>query len=110
MDPQSMSFAGIPALAWIALLPLCGAVINLALGRRLPKSWVHTIAVGTVAAACVLSGIMVFWGLFQHPGGENALPLWKTGGITQTAWSWMEVGSFKAELAFRLDTLSAVMI
>src|SRR5258706_10954218 len=108
-----MTFAGLPALAWIAVLPLAGAFINLTLGRRLPKPWVHTIAVGAVAASCVLSGIMVFWALFQHPpaaSGGNEVPYWKTGGIAKTAWSWLEVGSFKAELAFRLDTLSAVMI
>ena len=44
-------------------------------------------------------------------------PLWqqfKAGnggiGIEQTVYTWIEVGSFKAQLAFRLDTLSAVMI
>jgi NADH-quinone oxidoreductase subunit L len=111
MDPQSLTFAGLPALAWIAVLPLLGAFINLTLGRFLPRSWVHTFAVAAVAGSCVLSGILVFWGLFQHaPGAANGPPLWKTGGITQTAWSWLEVGGFKAELAFRLDTLSAVMI
>jgi NADH-quinone oxidoreductase subunit L len=30
--------------------------------------------------------------------------------IKQLAYTWIEVGSFKVELAFRLDTLSAVMI
>jgi NADH-quinone oxidoreductase subunit L len=114
MDPQSLTFGPLPALVWIAVLPLLGAFINLTLGRYLPKSWVHTFAIGAVAASCVLSGVLVFWALFQHPPATdpNVIPppFWKTGGITQTAWSWLEAGGFKAELAFRLDTLSAVMI
>src|SRR5450432_461300 len=109
MDPQTLQFAGLPALLWIPLLPLIGAAINLVIGRYLPKSWVTFVAVGTVAGACALSAVLVFWGLFVHVNGA-ADPLWKTGGYTQTAWSWMEVGGFKAELAFHLDSLSAVMI
>ncbi len=109
MDPQSLSFMGLPALLWIPLLPLVGAAINLVFGKRMPKGAVSFIAVGSVATACLLSGVMVFWGLFQH-APTNPAPLWQTGGITQTAWGWLEVGSFKAELAFRLDSLSAVMI
>ena len=114
MDPQTLSFLGLPALAWIAVLPLCGATLNLLLGRRLSKSTVTVIAVGTVAAACVLSGIMVFWGLFQHgvdaTGNLAPKALWEGEGITQVAWHWIEVGNFKADLAFHLDSLSAVMI
>ena len=114
MDPQTLSFLGLPALAWIAVLPLCGSAINLLLGKRLSKSTVTFIAVGTVAAACVLSGVMVFWGLFQHgvdaTGNMSPKALWEGEGITQVAWKWIEVGSFKADLAFHLDTLSAVMI
>ncbi len=109
MDPRSLTYLGLPALAWIAALPLLGAFINLTLGRYLSKSWVHTVAIGAVAASCALSGVLVFWGLFQHAPGASE-PLWETGGIAQTAWTWLEVGGFKAELAFRLDSLSAVMI
>ena len=105
--PAPLSFAGLPLLAWIPLLPLIGALINLTLGKRLAKSTVHTIAIAAVGGACVLSGVMVFWALFQ-PSGDTVA--WKAGGITQNVYTWLEVGSFKAELAFRLDTLSAVMI
>lgn len=109
MDPRTLTYLGLPALAWIAVLPLVGAFLNLTLGRFWSKKFVHTVAIGAVAASCVLSGVLVFWGLFQVvPGAAD--PLWKTGGITQTAWNWLEVGGFKAELAFRLDSLSAVMI
>src|SRR5678816_1278513 len=32
------------------------------------------------------------------------------GGLYQNVYTWIEVGSFKVELALRLDTLSAVMV
>jgi NADH-quinone oxidoreductase subunit L len=95
----------IPTLAWIPLLPLLGALFNLTLGRRLSRATVHTVAIAAVAAACGVAFYTVFVQLW---------PLWKQGqggtGITQVVYTWLEVGDFKAELAFRLDTLSAVMI
>ena len=96
---------GIPTLACIPLLPLLGALINLTLGRRLGKSAVTFFAIGTVVAAFGIAFYMVFWPLMaQFKAGEAEQ------GITQVAWHWLEVGSFKADLAFHLDTLSAVMI
>src|SRR5664279_552276 len=115
MDPQSLQFLGLPALLWIPLLPLLGATINLVLGRYFSKWMVNLVAVGSVGLAFALAATLVFGGLFYHPpdpghAGQVLEALWKTGGYSQTAWSWMEVGSFKAELAFHLDSLSAVMI
>ncbi|MFT3692617.1 MAG: NADH-quinone oxidoreductase subunit L [Kofleriaceae bacterium] len=109
MDWQNFQILGLPALLWIPLLPLLGATINLILGKHFAKPVVNAVAVGSVALACVLSAAFVFGGLMSHANGA-ADPLWKTGGIYQNAWSWMEVGGFKAELAFRLDSLSGVMI
>ena len=51
MDYSQYKFLGLPMLAWIPLLPLLGALINLTLGRRLSKSAVHTIAIAAVVAA-----------------------------------------------------------
>jgi NADH-quinone oxidoreductase subunit L len=105
MDQPSIQFLGLPILAWIPLLPLLGALINLTLGRRFSKQTVHTIAIATVAAAFGLSAYLVFGPLLElFHGGQGGV------GITQTVYTWIEVGSFKAQLAFRLDTLSAVMI
>ncbi len=105
MDPSKLSVGPVPYLALIPLLPLLGAFINLTLGRRFSKATINVFAVGSVAAACALSIYMVGWQLY---------PLFKNGaggtGIEQIAYTWIEVGSFKAQLAFRLDTLSAVMI
>jgi NADH-quinone oxidoreductase subunit L len=100
--------AGLPLLAWVPLLPLLGALINLTLGSRLSKRTVSTVAVGSVGLACVLSFYLVFWALFQTDAA--GIPKWKAGGISEVVYTWMQAGSFKAELAFRLDTLSAVML
>ncbi len=105
MDYSQFKFLGLPMLAWIPLLPLLGALINLTLGRRFGKTTIHTIAIAAVAGSCGLSMWLVFGELFK---------LYKAGaggtGIEQVVYTWIEVGSLKIELAFHLDTLSAVMI
>src|SRR5689334_16953796 len=101
----------IPSLAWIPLLPLLGAAFNLLIGRKLPRAVVHLVAVAVVLSSFAVAVNHVagpLWELFkQYTGG--ALPADQLQ-IKQVAYSWIEVGNFKAELAFRLDTLSAVMI
>ncbi len=103
------SFLGLPMLAWIPLLPLLGALINLTLGRRLSDRSVHTVAIAAVVAAFAVSMYMIaghLWPIFQAWQQNKTGPV----EIKQLAYTWIEVGSFKVELAFRLDTLSAVMI
>jgi len=105
MDFSTYKFAGLPILAWIPLLPLIGAAINLTLGRRLSKGTVTVIAVAAVAGACGISSWVVFRDL------KNLFDVGAGGtGIDQTVYTWIEVGQLKVELAFHLDTLSAVMI
>ncbi|MBA3392242.1 MAG: NADH-quinone oxidoreductase subunit L [Deltaproteobacteria bacterium] len=105
MDFSGLKFAGLPLLAWVPLLPLLGALINLTLGRRLSRQTVHTIAIASVAAACGLSLYLVFGPLFKaFKAGQGGI------GIVQNVYTWIEVGSLKIELAFTLDTLSAVMV
>jgi NADH-quinone oxidoreductase subunit L len=105
MDQASQPTLGSTALLWIPLLPLLGALINLTLGRRWSKATVHTIAIAAVVAAFGLSAYLVFGPLLSEFRAERG-----GVGIAQNVYTWIEVGSFKAQLAFRLDTLSAVMI
>jgi NADH-quinone oxidoreductase subunit L len=100
-------FLGLPVLAWIPLLPLLGAFVNLTLGRKLSRTTVHAIAIAAVVAACALSMALVFGALlnaYQNPDPVHG------AALEQNVYTWIEVGSFKIPLAFRLDTLSAVMI
>src|ERR1700761_9303895 len=105
MDYSGLQFLGLPLLAWIPLLPLLGALINLTLGRYFSKQTIHTIAIASVPAACGLSMYLVFGPLFEsfHEGTLK-------NGIEQNVYTWIEVGNFKAQLAFRLDTLSSVLV
>ena len=60
MDTVSLKILGLPMLAWIPLLPLLGATLNLLLGRRLAKGTIHTIAVGAVGAAFAIASFGSF--------------------------------------------------
>jgi NADH-quinone oxidoreductase subunit L len=105
MDAANLQLGPVPLLALIPALPLFGALINLVAGRWLSRRAVHTVAIASVAAAFGLSAYVVFGPLFrEYQAGRGGT------GIAQTVYTWIEVGSFKAQLAFRLDTLSAVMI
>ena len=66
MDSSNLQILGLPMLAWVPLLPLIGAFLNLTLGRRWSKGTTHTIAVGAVALACILSIYLVTGPLWQQ--------------------------------------------
>jgi len=102
----NLKFAGLPILAWIPLLPLIGATINLTLGRKLSRRTVQTVAIASVVAACGLSLYLVFGPLLAQYREHNPIGT----GLEQNIYTWIEVGQFKIPLALRLDTLSAVMI
>src|SRR5439155_25488541 len=109
MDTSNLSFLGLPMLLWVPLLPLLGATLNLVLGRYWSKATTHTIAVAAVIAACGVAIFLVFFALF-HPvnigtvDAPSYVPQWQAGGLEQAVYTWIEIGSFKAQLAFRLDT------
>ncbi|HSS00256.1 MAG TPA: NADH-quinone oxidoreductase subunit L, partial [Kofleriaceae bacterium] len=95
----------LPILAWIPALPLIGALLNLTFGRWFSKQTVHTIAIAAVAAAFGIAAYAVFGPLYgEFRAGAGGI------GLYHTVYTWIQVGSFKAQLGFRLDTLSAVMI
>jgi len=96
---------------WVVpALPLLGALINLTLGRRLSRQAVHFVAVAAIAASFFTALWLVVGPLRQ------AYATYKTGGLgsvfelKETLYTWIEVGNFKIDLAFRLDPLSSVMI
>ncbi|MCA9679133.1 MAG: NADH-quinone oxidoreductase subunit L, partial [Myxococcales bacterium] len=94
------------SLYLIPLLPLIGALINLTVGRKLPRRAVHFIGVASVSASLgvVLWSIFDLWKLFD--GHHEGAP---PPELRQVVYNWIEVGAFKIDLAFRMDTLSAVM-
>jgi NADH-quinone oxidoreductase subunit L len=85
-----------PPLWLVPALPLLGAVLLIAFGRRLPRTLVSAIGVGSVGASAVVS-------LALLAGFHGA-------ATTQSLWRLLEVDGFAPEVALRLDALSLVMI
>jgi NADH-quinone oxidoreductase subunit L len=101
-------------IALIPALPLLGALVNLLIGRSMSRRFVHAVAVASVAASCAVALYLVARPLWQayaawHGAGEEARAE-VMAGLHQNLYTWIEVGTLKLDLAFRLDTLSAVMI
>ena len=84
-------------LRFIPLIPLVGAVLNIFLGARLGRKNAGLVACAAVGFSFILS-LLLFW---QLPAG---------GIFRDTLFTWIESGLFKAQLAFQVDPLSAVML
>lgn len=105
----------------IPLLPLAGAFLNLFVWRVLAPSTgryrqsdrlTHTTAILSVLGAFGLSCYLIggpLWEMFSQWRDSEVRPE-TIGGLHQSLWTWIEVGSLKIDLAFRLDTLAAVML
>ncbi len=85
----------------IPALPLVGAIINGAIGKRLPRAMSAWLAVLMVTASFGVSVLAVL-NLVALPEDARV--------IHETLYQWVGVGSFSANVAFWLDPLSAVMI
>ena len=97
------------------MIPLLGAAINLLvvpLLRIRSKFFIHTVAIASVAVSFLVAAGVLF-GLpgFVDDGKMSLIEAYRTGGepLRQELYTWIHVGSLKLDLAFRLDTLSAVM-
>ena len=85
-------------LVWpIPALPLAGALVNLALGRRLGRRahWVAVPAIGLAFVVALLAFVRVW------RGGET---------FTGPLFDWIVAGTFRAPVTLQLDQLSAVML
>ena len=87
-------------LLWlIPALPLIGFLTNGLLGRRAGKTFVSVVGPGVVAGSFVLS-LAAFFEMLGSPELS----------ITQSLYTWMEVGSFSVPVAFTVDRLSGLYI
>src|SRR6476469_2498979 len=87
----------------IPTIPLAGAAINGLFGRRMPKSLVNVVAIGSVLLSFlwvlkVLSGL----GMFGHDAPEHA--------YLEHYFTWIQSGPLNIGLDFAVDRLSAVML
>src|SRR6266540_4032189 len=89
--------ASIP-LWLVPALPLAGFLVNGFLGKRLGKSFVSAVGVGAVglATAAAYARLVPFF------AGDHS-------AVVERIAPWFSAGGFSAEIAMRLDPLSALM-
>ncbi len=86
-------------ISLIPALPLLGAILN---GLVLQKRASRVVA-GSLASLMVgLSAALSFATLFQLLGGAPPIDV--------PLWTWMSAGTFSADIAFRVDQLTATMM
>jgi NADH-quinone oxidoreductase subunit L len=87
-------------LSLIIFAPLAGAVINWFVGRRVRGERF----IGTVACASVgLSTIIAFYLAFKTDGALRA-----TQPVMDHLWTWIQVGTFRADFGLAMDRLSGI--
>ncbi len=88
----------------IPLFPLLGALINGLYsfsGARQVKSFIHTVACGSIALSFLLSlGVLIH--LMGLPPTSRS--------ITVDLWQWIYIGNVQADIAFLLDPLSVSLM
>ena len=83
---------------WVVFLPLIALVINLLIGRKLGEVFSGTLASLATGLAFVVSVLLAI-SLASHPEG-----------VTVPLGDWINIGSLTVRWAFRVDTLSVVMM
>ncbi len=87
-------------LSLIIFAPLLGAAINWFVGRRVRnEAFIGTIACASVGVSTVVAFIIAF-----KPGGA----LHATAPVMDHLWTWISVGSFRADFGLAMDRLSGV--
>ena len=87
-------------LSLIIFAPLAGAVINWLVGRRLrDERFTGLVACGSVG----ISTITAFFLAFKSDGALRA-----TQPIMDHLWTWIQVGTFRADFGLAMDRLSGI--
>jgi NADH-quinone oxidoreductase subunit L len=89
-----------PYLRYIPLAPFVGVLFHLTLGYRLGRRAVGIVACASVAAAFAMAA-NAFLAVFQGAPGL---------ALVDPVYQWLASGDFRADVAFRVDALSSVMV
>jgi NADH-quinone oxidoreductase subunit L len=89
-------------LGLILLAPLVGAALLGLFGKRLGERAISFIACSTVATSAILSFYVFFGQLLARPEDQRV--------ISQFLFTWIRVGSFRADASLLLDPLSGIYI
>jgi NADH-quinone oxidoreductase subunit L len=95
------SFHTEPLLAYIVLAPLIGAAILGLVGKKLGERFIGLIGCSTVAVSSVLS---IYLFINHHSQLEEGHKFY------DYLFTWISVGSFRADASLLLDSLSAIYI
>src|SRR5262245_83803 len=88
-----------PLPLWLVpALPLAGFLVNGLLGTKLGKRFVSVVGVGSVGLATIVACSR----LLPFLAGDHT-------PVVERVASWIHAGDFTADIAFRLDPLSALM-
>src|SRR2546422_3262424 len=92
-------------LSLIIFAPLAGAVINWFVGRRLRNERF----IGVVACASVgVSTLIAFYLAFKSNGALHIGEPGDTTPIMDHLWTWISVGTFRADFGLAMDRLSGI--
>lgn len=89
-------------LKWITFAPLIGALLCGFLGKKLGEKFVSIVACSSVGVSMVLSFYAFFAHLLPLPEGQRQ--------VKDFFFTWIEVGTFRADFAYLLDPLSGIYI
>ncbi|HEX8146174.1 MAG TPA: NADH-quinone oxidoreductase subunit L [Pyrinomonadaceae bacterium] len=91
-------------LSVVVFAPLLGAVVCWLVGRKVrSEALVGAVACGSVAVSAICAFIVAFTG-----EGGGALRNPSAAPVFSHLWTWMQVGSFRADYGFAMDRLSGV--
>ncbi|MEO7538663.1 MAG: NADH-quinone oxidoreductase subunit L, partial [Pyrinomonadaceae bacterium] len=93
-------------LSLIIFAPLAGAVINWLIGGRLrSEMFSGLVACGTIAISTVVA-FMIAFGIGTPHVGALVAPEGKP--VLDHLWTWIQVGSFRADFGLGMDRLSSI--
>src|SRR5919198_5126336 len=91
-------------LSVVVFAPLAGALINWLVGRRVrSERFIGVVACGSVAVSAVVAFLIAFAG-----AGGAALTNDSATPVLSHLWTWIQVGSFRADFGFAMDRLSGI--
>jgi NADH-quinone oxidoreductase subunit L len=89
-------------LLWlIPALPFASALILALIGSRLSKRLAASFGVGSIGLSALVT-ILVAAGFLASPPPGNS--------FSQILWTWIDIGGFRPQIGFYLDSLSLVML
>ena len=100
IDPSPAG--GVLALLWLIIaLPAAGAAVILLLGNHRTRGWAHLLGCATVLGSFVIS-VLAFVALSSRPEDDRS--------VSQNLWTWVQAGSFQADMAILYDPLAALFL